>query len=101
MSRNNEEGARKFSADEISQALQDASQGLDVDEICKRLEIGVSTFYKWRQQFGCASPEQVVELQALEAEHKRLNKLLREQIQDNHILKQLVESIHSEQQSAR
>lgn len=91
----------KWTADEISQALLDASQGLDVDEICKRLEIGVSTFYKWRQQFGCASPEQVVELQALEAEQKRLNKLLREHMQDNRILKQLVDTIKSEQRFAQ
>ena len=65
-----------------------SSQGLKVEEICKKLGVSDVTYYRWRKEYGGMQIEQAKRLKGLEKENTRLKKLVAELNLDKAILEE-------------
>ena len=85
-------GKRKFTTEQIIGKLREAevlqSQGANVANICKKLEITDQTYYQWRKEYGGIRIDQAKRLKALEQENARLKKIVADLTIDNSILKE-------------
>jgi transposase-like protein len=63
--------------------------GADVDAVCRRLEVSVQSYQRWRAQYKAMRPEDVVRLKQLEKENARLKRLLAEKELDNEMLREV------------
>ena len=83
---------KRSTVDQIITKLRAADlelgKGLKVPEVCKKLEITVQTYYRWRQKYGGMAPEMAKELKTIQKENARLKKLVAEQALDMEILKE-------------
>jgi putative transposase len=67
------------------------NEGSDLTDVLKQLEIGESTWNRWRNQYGGMKADGAKKLNALEIENARLKKLLAEAELDKAMLKELAE----------
>ena len=65
------------------------AEGVDVDAVCRHLEISVQTYQRWRVQFKAMRPEDVVRLKALEKENARLKRIVGDQALDIDMLREV------------
>jgi transposase-like protein len=72
----------------LRQAQAQLAQGQSIDEMCRQLGIGDSTYYYWCKQYGKMDVAQARRLKELEKENSRLKKLVAEHALDNDILKE-------------
>jgi transposase-like protein len=83
---------KRYKADEIIGKLREAevlsSQGMDVDEVCRKIEVTKNTYYRWRKEHGGLRVDQAHRLKELEKENSRLKKLVADQALDIQILKE-------------
>jgi putative transposase len=84
---------RRHSPEQVVRKLREADrllgEGADVDAVCRRLEISIQTYQRWRSQYRAMRPEDVVRLKALEKENARLKRLLAEKELDNDMLREV------------
>ena len=66
----------KFSEDEIVGVLREHEAGAEVGALCRRHNISVRTFYRWKAEHGRVPPSLTVRLKELEEENRRLRALL-------------------------
>ena len=67
------------------------SQGQDITDVCRHLEIAESTWHRWLSQYGGMKASDAKRLKELEGENARLKRLLAEAELDKAMLKELVE----------
>jgi len=67
------------------------SEGTDLTEVLRHLEIAGSTWNRWRSQYGGMTVDTAKRLKELESENARLKKLLAEAELDKAMLKELAE----------
>lgn len=71
---------RKHTPEQIVRKLREAeklqAQGKDVPEIAKHLEVTEQTYYRWRNQYGKSTYDDVKRLKELEKENSRLKRIL-------------------------
>ena len=67
------------------------SEGRDLTEVLRHLEIAESTWNRWRHQYGGMNVSGAKRLKELEAENARLKRLLAEAELDKAMLKELGE----------
>ena len=83
---------KRFSTEQIVTKLRQAevelSRGLRVPQVCKQLDIGKPTYYRWRKEYDGLRLDQAKRLKVLEQENTRLKKLVADQALDNAILKE-------------
>ena len=86
--------AKKFKAKEIIGKLREAevllNQGVTLEEVCRRIDVTKTTYYRWRREYGGMRVDQAQRLKQLEKENARLKKLVAELSLDNQILKEAV-----------
>ena len=84
---------RRHSPEQVVRKLREAdrllAEGVDVDAVCRHLEVSVQTYQRWRVQYRAMRPEDVVRLKALENENARLKRLLAEKELDNDMLREV------------
>jgi transposase-like protein len=72
---------KRHSPEEIVQKLREAATqlagGQSVEAVCKKLEVSVPTYHRWKEEHGGAKEETVKRLKALEKENAQLKKLAR------------------------
>ena len=51
----------KFTEEQISMALRQAEAGTPVTDICRKLDITETTFYRWKKKYGGSEPLRPVE----------------------------------------
>lgn len=73
---------KRFTEEQIFKILQEVSNGLTVDESCRKYGISHFTYYKWKSKFGEMDVLDAVCLRALEAENSKLKRLVAEQALD-------------------
>ena len=73
----------------LRKAEADISSGFTVEDICRDLDIAVSTFHLWRKKYGDMAPGETKKLKDLEQENARLKKMVAEQALDIEMLKEL------------
>jgi putative transposase len=80
----------RFSEEQIIGVLREQEAGAKTPDVCRRHGISVATFYKWKAKYGGLDVSEGRRLKSLEAENRRLKKLLAEALLDNAALKDLL-----------
>ena len=65
--------------------------GMDLEEVCRQLEISESTWARWLNQYGGMKADDAKRLKELEGEIARLKKLLAEAELDKAMLKEIAQ----------
>lgn len=76
----------RFTEGQIIQALRQAEAGTPVVEICRKLEITETTFYRWKNKYGGLGVSELRELRQLREENRKLKQLVADLSLDKHIL---------------
>lgn len=63
--------------------------GKSVPEVTRHLEIGESTFYRWRAEYTGVQVDAVTRLKELEEENRRLKQVVAEQALDISVLREV------------
>lgn len=84
--------SKRMTEGQIVAILKEAEAGMPVKEVCRKYNIGNSTFYKWREKYGGMEASDVKRLKALEGETRRLKQMyadlsLKSQLQEEIIKK--------------
>ena len=86
---------KRHSAEQIIRKLREAetmlAAGQTIGQAAQALEISEQTFHRWRNQYGGMKAEQAKRLKELEAENKRLKKLVADLTLDKDILEETLE----------
>lgn len=80
----------RFSQEQIVAALKLVESGAKPDEVCRKLGVTRTTFYRWKQQYGGMGVNEAKRLKELEDENRRLKKIVAEQTLDMQILKEVL-----------
>lgn len=84
---------RRHTPEQIVRKLREGEkllgQGTELPEVLKHLEIIEATWYRWRNQYGGMTADDVKRLKELERENARLKKLVAEQAMDIDMLKEV------------
>ena len=65
------------------------TEGKDLTEVCRALEISVQTYHRWQKQYQGMRREEIVVLKNLQKENARLKKLVANQALDIDMLREL------------
>jgi len=83
---------KQYRPEEIIGKLREAevllSQGINVEEVCRKIEVTKVTFYRWRREYGRLRVDQARRLKEMEKETSRLKRLVADLSLDNQILKE-------------
>lgn len=86
---------KRHRPDEIIKKLRQAqswqAEGATLAQVCQRLEVSEQTLHRWRQQYGGMPPDAMKRLRELEAENRRLKRLVADLSLDKQILKEVAE----------
>src|SRR5690606_19621511 len=80
----------RFTEEQIVNALKQADAGMKVEDICRKLGITPTTFYRWKAKFGGMEVNEARRLKQLEEENRRLKQLVADQAFDIQMLKAVV-----------
>jgi putative transposase len=67
---------RKFTADQVALALEQAQSGTPVAEIWRKLEVTENTFYRWKRKSGGLGTPETRKLRQLREENRKLKSLV-------------------------
>jgi len=88
-------GPKNYSPEKIVGLLRKVEESLangkTVEESVRLIEVSVQTYYRWKKQYAGMQPEDAKRLKALEAENKRLKKLVANLSLDKDILNEIIE----------
>jgi len=80
----------KFTEEQIIAALKLAEAGGKVDEVCRKLGVTVTTFYRWKRKYGGLEISDARRLKSLEDENRRLKQMVADQALDLQALKLVI-----------
>ena len=87
--------SKKHRPEQIIKKLREAdtmlAAGKTIGQVAQALEISEQTFHRWRNQYGGMKAEEAKRLKDLEAENRRLKKLVADLTLDKDILKEALE----------
>jgi len=66
----------KFTRDQIMQALRQVKAGTPAAQVCRKLGITETTFYRWRTRHAGATPSGSREVRALRDENQKLKQIV-------------------------
>ena len=78
----------RFTEEQITLALRQAEAGTPVVDICRKLEITETTFYRWKRKYGGVGVSELRELRDLRDENRRLKRVVADLTLDKHILQE-------------
>ena len=84
---------KKFTPEQIINKLREAevltAKGMTVPEVARQLEVTEQTYYRWRKAYGRLSPDEARRLRELEAENRRLKKLVADKELELDVLREI------------
>lgn len=80
----------RFTEAQIIEILNEAQNGMKIEELCRKHGISSATYYSWKAKFGGMSVSEAMRLRALEAENSKLKRLVAELSLDIVALKDVV-----------
>lgn len=84
---------KKHSAEAIVKILRDIEieqgKGSSQEDACRKSNITIQTYYRWRKEFGGLQIDQARRLKELENENNKLKKLVADLALDNSVLKEI------------
>ena len=81
----------KFSPSKIVTILDEFSNGLSMEELCRKYKVSQSTVYNWRKKYGGLQATELKRLTALEKENSRLKCMYAELALDHQLAKDIIE----------
>lgn len=78
----------RFTAEQITMALRQAEAGTAVAEICRKLEVTETTFYRWKKKYGGLGISELRELRQLREENRKLKDVVADLTLDKAILQE-------------
>lgn len=78
----------RFSEEQMAMALRQAEAGTPVVEICRKLEISETTFFRWKKKYGGLGVSELRELRQLREENRKLKGLVADLSLDKSILQE-------------
>jgi len=78
----------RFSEEQIAMALRQVEAGTPVVEVCRKLEITETTFYRWKKKYGGMGVSDLRELRQLKDENHRLKQLVADLTLDKGMLQE-------------
>jgi len=78
---------KRFTEEQIIDALKRVDSGLEVRELCRDIGISTQTYYTWRRKYGGMEKTQVMKLKQLNCENRQLKRLVADQALDIQALK--------------
>lgn len=78
----------RFTNEQIVQALRQVESGTAVVEICRKMGITETTFYRWKRRFAGLDVGEVRELKQLREENRKLKQLVADLSLDKTILRE-------------
>jgi len=78
----------RFTEEQITIALRQADAGTPVADICRKLEITETTFYRWKKKFGGLGVSELRELRQIREENRKLKGLVADLTLDKQILQE-------------
>ena len=80
----------QFTQEQIIRALQEVDAGAKPEEVCRRLGVSDTTFYRWKSKYGGMDLSEAKRLKELETENARLKKLVAELSLDKAVLQDVL-----------
>jgi putative transposase len=84
---------RRHTPEQIVRKLREAdrllSEGKDVDEVARHLQVSESTYNRWRAQYGGMKAEDVRRLKELETENRRGKEIVADKELENLALREI------------
>ena len=82
----------RFTESQIINILKEGESGaLTVPELCRKHNVGQSTYYKWKSKYGGMQASDLTRMRELEAENTKLKKMFADVSLQNMALKDIVE----------
>lgn len=78
----------RFSNEQIVQTLRQAESGTPVVDICRKLGITETTFYRWKKRFTGLDVSELRELKQLREENRKLKNVVADLTLDKQILRE-------------
>jgi putative transposase len=78
----------RFTEVQITMALRQAEAGTPITDICRKLEISDTTFFRWKKRFGSLGVPELRELRQLHEENRKLKGLVADLTLDKQILQE-------------
>jgi putative transposase len=84
---------KRRTADEVARMLRDAdrdlAKGLTISDVCRKIGVAATTYYRWRQRHDPARVDADRRCRELEAEVERLKRLVAELMLDKQMLQDI------------
>jgi putative transposase len=84
---------RRHTPEQIVRKLREAdkmlSDGIEVPEVAKALEVSEATYHRWRAQFGGMRVDDVKRLKELERENTQLKQIVADKELENRALREV------------
>lgn len=81
----------KLTESQVVTMLNEAEQGMPIVDICRKYNIGNSTFYKLKSKYAGMSVSELQKLKDLERENLRLKQMYADISLEHRILKEVME----------
>jgi transposase-like protein len=84
---------RRHTPEQVVRKLREAdrllTEGKDVAEVARHLQVSEQTFHRWRAQYGGMKADDVRRLKELETENRRLKEIVADKELENLALKEI------------
>jgi len=82
----------RFTESQIFVILKEGESGvMNVPELCRKHNVGQSTYYKWKAKYGGMEQSELKRMKALEDENAKLKKMFADVSLQNVALKDIIE----------
>jgi len=84
---------RRHTPEQVVRKLREAdrllSEGKDVEEVARHLQVSEQTYHRWRAQYGGMKADDVKRLKELEAENAKLKRIVADKELENLALREI------------
>jgi putative transposase len=81
---------KSFTEEQIVAALREAESGTPIVEVCRKMGVTETTFFRWRKQFAGLGIAELRRVRQLEEENRRLKTLVADLTLDKHMLQEVL-----------
>jgi putative transposase len=81
---------KRYTEGQIAFALRQATNGIPVSDITRKMGVTEQTFYRWKKQFAGMGVSEIRQLRQLEDENRRLKRLVADLTLDKQMLQDVL-----------